>query len=201
MQREFHNIGQNNDDWLDMRLGRFTASTFKDLFMGPKTATHEKAIYKPVFERLTGEAPESFSSAYMERGHALEPFAVESYEMETFRETSNGGFWTYGDWIGASPDRMVGSDGILEAKCPAFNTIMNYLLKEELPPVYKWQVHGQMHVTDRDWCDFISYHPQFKLLIVRVHRDEKTEAELIKKLSESIEKAESIFNQLKRAAA
>ena len=195
--REFHDVEQGTEEWLEMRRGRFTASTFADLFMKDTTAGFEKAIYKPVYERLTGESPESFTSGYMERGNELEPLAVEEYEMQTFSSATNGGFWTMGEWIGDSPDRMV-DDGVLEVKCPAYNTMINYLLKGELPRQYKWQVVGHMMCTDRDWCDFMAYHPALPALILRVNRDEKTEAELSAKLAECIERAESLMSDLSR---
>jgi len=196
MQREFHNVQQNSEEWYALRMGKFTASTFGDLFMKPTTAGYQKAIYQPVFERLTGEKPESFQSGYMERGHEMEPFAVEHYEIETFTSTSNGGFWTLGEWIGASPDRLVGDDGILEIKSPAFNTMINYLLKNELPSIYHWQVHGQMFVTDRNWCDFMAYHPKLKPVIIRVERDKKIEDELKAKLVDCTRRAETILKKL-----
>lgn len=196
MKRVYHNIEQNTDEWYQMRLGRFTASTFKDLFMGKTTKGYEKGIYKPVFERLTGESPESFSSEYMERGHEMEPFAVDNYEMETFNGTSNGGFFTLGDWIGASPDRLVGDKGILEIKSPAFNTHINYLLSGKLPKIYEYQVQGQLYVTGREWCDFMSFHPKMKNLIIRVNRDEKIIKDIESKLIESIEKAINILKTI-----
>jgi putative phage-type endonuclease len=194
--REFHDIQQNTDEWLALRRGKFTASTFKDLFMKETTAGHEKAIYSPVYERLTGESPESFSSGYMQRGHELEPFAVQQYETDTFSQTTNGGFWQVGEWVGDSPDRMVENDGILEIKCPAFNTMINYLLNGKLPSTYKWQVVGHMYASDRDWCDFMAYHPKLTPMLLRVHRDEKTEAELVAKLAESVEKAQALMVKL-----
>jgi len=196
MLRKFHDIEQNTDEWLELRRGRFTASTFKDLFLKPTTAGFEKAIYKPVYERLTGESPESFSSSYMDRGHELEPFAVARYESDTFAETSNGGFWTLGDWIGDSPDRHVEDDGILEVKCPAFNTMINYLLSKKLPPIYRWQVVGHMMCSGRDWVDFMAYHPRLTPLVIRIHRDEKVEAELTEKLVECIDRAQTLFDRL-----
>ncbi len=194
--RQFLNIQQNSEEWFNARLGRFTASEFKDLFMGKATAGYEKAIYKPIYERLTGESPESFTNDYMERGHELEPFAVEKYEMETMTETTNGGFWLLGDWIGASPDRMVEDDGILEIKSPAFNTMIRYLLKQELPKQYFYQVHGQLYVTGRKWCDFIAYHPKLKPVILRINRDEKVIIEIHNQLQESIDKAQEILSKL-----
>jgi len=201
VKRQFHSIKQNSDDWDLLRLGRFTASSFKDLFMGKSTAGYEKAIYDPVYERLTGESPESFYGKWMERGHELEPFAKEQYEIDTFNEIQDGGFWTMGEWLGASPDGLIGKDGLFEGKAPAHNTQINYLISGELPKIYYWQIHGQMYVTDRNFVDFYAYHPRLQPLAIRVHRDEKVEQELISKLNESIEKAESILNQLRSKAA
>jgi len=196
MKPVFNDVLQNTDEWLELRQGRFTSSSFKDLFMGKATAGYQKAIYRPVYERLTGESPESFSSDYMARGHEMEPYAVEQYEMETFNDTSNGGFWTMGEWIGASPDSMIGENGLLEIKSPAFNTMINYLLKGELPKIYHWQVYGQMYVTGREYCDFMSFHPKLDPLIIRVNRDDAIIKELVSTLTESIEKAESILTKL-----
>ena len=196
MKRQHYKIQQNSEDWGRLRLGKFTASSFKDLFMGKSTAGYEKAIYTPVHERLTGSSPERFYGEYMKRGHELEPYTIEEYEIETFDKVEDGGFWALGDWIGASPDGLVRDDGLLEGKAPAYNTFMKYLLKGELPKEYYWQVHGQMYVTDRNWVDFVAYHPDYKLTILRINRDEKIENELIEKLNESIEKAQELLTKL-----
>lgn len=184
------------------RYGRFTASGFAKLFAGKTTATRQDAIADPVWFRLTGSAPESFSTVWTERGHELEPLAREQYEYDRFCAVQDGGFWTLGEWVGASPDGLVGNDGLLEIKCPKHTTIMRYLLQPgEVPKEYFWQVHGQMYVTDRAWCDFSVYHPDMPLKVIRVHRDEKTEAELIKTLSAAIEEAEALLESLKKDAA
>lgn len=197
MKPIFHDIIQNSDAWFELRKGRFTASIFKDLFLSKTTKGCEKSIYRPVYERLTGENPESFSSEYMERGHELEPIAKDYYEMETFDTVDNGGFFTLGEWIGASPDGLIGSDGLLEIKSPAYNTMINYMIKKELPYIYKWQVYGQLYVTGRSWCDFMAFHPKLKPVIIRIERDETIIKELEMKLNESIEIAESILLKLK----
>jgi putative phage-type endonuclease len=197
MKRNFNDIEQNTAEWLEMRMGKFTASTFSDLFMSKSTIARQKAIYKPVYERLTGDMPEQFMSDWMERGHELEPMAIEAYEEETFNEVDPGGFWTLDDWIGASPDGLVGDDGLVEVKCPAFNTMIEYLIKAELPKKYYWQVHGQIYVTGRKWCDFMAYHPNLKPLIIRVERDEEVMKKLEPKLIESIEEAKKIIELIK----
>lgn len=196
MQRNFHDIDQNSDDWDELRKCRFTASGFKALFMGKTTAGYRDALYQPIFERLTGESPDHFYGEYMKRGHELEPYAIEQYEMDNFVEIQNGGFFSLGEWVGASPDGLIGNDGLFEGKAPKYTTHIDYLIKRELPKEYYWQVHGQMYVTDRDWVDFYSFHPGIQPLCLRVHREEKIENELKEKLKQSIEAACELLEKL-----
>ena len=197
MQRNFHAIPQNSAEWDEKRIGRFTASSFGDLFYSDDSETYNKCIDLVVFGKYTGEKVEHISTAYMQRGHELEPHAVTDYGRRTFNETTNGGFWTLGQWIGCSPDRMVEDDGLLEIKCPAWNTHMRYLRAKLLPDIYFWQVHGQMWVTDRAWCDFFSYYPGLPPLILRVNRDASIDKALERKLEKAIEHAEAGLNELK----
>ena len=182
---KFHDIEQGTEEWFELRKGKFTASAFNDLFMAKSTKGYEKAIYKVVFERLTDESPEDFTSDYMERGKELESEARETYEMMTFRKVSNGGFVELSEWIGCSPDGWV-EDGLIEIKCLAFNTMINYLLEKKLPKIYEKQVQGQLYVTGAKWCDFMCYHPKLKPLIIRIERDESMIKEIADKLTESI---------------
>jgi len=199
MQRKHHNVQQNSDEWYELRLGRFTASTFGDLFMGKKTKGYRDAVYSVAAERLTGKTPsDRYYGGYMERGHALEPFARAQYEFDTFNEILDGGFWTLDEFFGASPDGLIGDDGLYEGKAPKFTTTIDYILSGELPKEYFWQVHGQMHVCDKNWCVFDPYHPDLPHVRLTIHRDEKIEADLIKELSLAREKAEEICEQLQR---
>lgn len=194
-----HNVEQNSEEWLALRRGKFTASTFKDLFMGKETQGYKDAIYKVAFERLTGTSPENFTNEYMQRGTELEPEARAWYEFERNIDVVSGGFFEYNSWIGASPDGLIGEDGLLEIKCPKYSTMMDYLIKKELPKTYYYQVHGQLLVTDRKWCDFLAYHPSLPKFVLRVERDKKIDDEILDKLFEAIKKAETIINKLKVA--
>lgn len=194
-----YKVEQNSDEWFALRRGKFTASTFKDLFMGKETQGYKDAIYKVAFERLTNTSPESFTNEYMQRGTELEPEARAWYEFEKNVEVIKAGFFEYNDWIGASPDGLIGEDGLLEIKCPKYSTMMDYLIKKELPKTYYYQVHGQLLVTDRQWCDFLAYHPSLPKFVLRVERDKKIDDEILDKLFEAIKKAETIINKLKVA--
>jgi len=193
----FHDIEQNTDEWMNLRKRKFTASSFKDLFMKETTATYQDAIYKVVFERLTDETPESFSNDWMQRGHNLEAEAREWYELESYNKTHNGGFFEFNEWIGASPDGLVGKDGLVEIKCPKYSTLIRYLLDKKLPTIYEWQIHGQLWVADKQFCDFVAYHPKLTPLVIRIQRDIKKDIILGDQLFEAIEKAENIIKRLK----
>lgn len=192
--RKYFDIEQNTDEWMNLRMGKFTASMFSDLMGSKNTLTYQKAINKVVFEILTNEVPENFTSGYMERGHELEPLAKELYSMMTFNDVSNGGFFSYGNYIGASPDGLIDDDGLLEIKSPSFNTMINYLLRKSLPIEYKYQVQGQLFVTNRKWCDFMAYHPKLKPLIIRVERDEDIITDIQTRINEAIE---TVLNRIK----
>lgn len=187
----YHDIQQNTDEWLRLRLGKFTASMFKDVMAKTNTATYTNAIYQIAYERITGEITNGYTNEWMERGKELEPEARLWYELN-FEEVSNGGFFC-DDWVGASPDGLIGTEGLIEIKCPKPSTHIQYLIDNELPSIYQWQVQGQLYVTNRKWCDFVSYHPKLKPLVVRVNRDETIIAELQARLDQSIQKAKQIL--------
>jgi len=166
-----HEIEQNTEEWMLIRQGKFTASSFADLFATKTTAQYKKAIRKVVFERLTGESPESFKSDYMDRGHELEIFAKEAYEIYSFETVNPGGFFELNEWIGASPDGLIGEDGQIEIKSPAYNTFIDYILSDKVPSEYTYQIQGQLYVTGRKWSDFVAYHPKLPLIVKRVYPD------------------------------
>ena len=195
MKREQHKVAQGGLH--PLRIGRFTASIAGKLFMGKATAGYNDIVNAVAAERFTGQRlDDGIYTPYMARGHEMEPYAVEQYELETFREVLDGGFWTCGDWYGASPDGLVGADGVFEGKAPKFTTHIRYLRDGKLPKDYTWQPHMQMFVTDRNWCDFQSYHPELPTFRIRVHRDDKTEQKLLHELELAQELAEQIINDL-----
>ncbi len=193
----WHDIEQNTEEWAELRMGRFTASMFGELMMGKATNGYDKAISKVAYERLTEEAPEFFSSAYMERGHELESLARHRYEMLTFHDVTNGGFFAMGEYVGASPDGLVDADGLLQVKCPAFNTMITYLRKKVLPKEYEWQLQGELYVTKRKWVDFFAFHPRLPEFIIRVEPDQEMQDRIELELNIAIKAVADIVSELK----
>jgi hypothetical protein len=196
---KFYDIDQNSENWDLLRLGKFTASTFSDLFMARSTAGYKKAIIKVAYERVTGESEEFYSNKWMQRGHDKEPFAVENYEMLTFNSTENGGFYEYSDWVGASPDRKItGQNGGCEFKCPSFQVYDEYLKTSIIPTSYFWQIHGQLLCTEWDFIDYMPFSsPKLKQILIRVERDEQILSRLKEQLEISIEDVKILINRIK----
>lgn len=149
---------------------------------------------KKALEIVTGEIDDtaSFRNNYMERGNELEPLAIQLYEEEKFYAVDNGGFYEKGIY-GDSPDGNIGSNGCLEVKCVIPNVHWERIEKGGIDGAYKWQVCGHLMVSGRDWCDFVSYCPEFakgkQLYIHRVYRDE----EMINKLKERLLEFEQLI--------
>jgi hypothetical protein len=198
-QIKFFDIEQNSEEWGNIRLGKFTASTFDDLFKEPSSVGYKKAISKIAYERVTGESYDHFTSKRMEAGHDLENLARQHYEACTFNDVLNGGFWALNDWVGCSPDGRVEPKGGVEFKSRDPHIYFEYVKNGKLPTVNMWQVYGQLYVTGWDWIDYMPYcHPKLKTLIIRVEPDVKIFKQLDEKLEQCIEAAEKqikIFTQ------
>lgn len=196
----YHDIDQNSEEWLELRRGKFTASTASDLFMDKKTAGYRNAIIKVAYEIVTGESEESYSNKWMQRGHEREPIAAENYELLTFNTTEVCGFFEYNEYIGASPDRkIVGQNGGCEFKCPSFQVYNEYLETQKLPKSYFWQVHHQLLCTGWDFIDYMPFSsPKLKQILIRVERDESIQNMLLDKLNECIEEVKVLVERIRQ---
>jgi hypothetical protein len=194
-----HDIPQNSEDWSALRAGKFTASSFSDLFAKKDTKTYQKAIIKVAYEIVTGESEESFSNKWMQRGHEREQEAAEQYEILTFSTTEDAGFYEFNKYVGASPDRkIVGLNGGIEIKNPSHQVYNDYLKTSKLPTDYFWQVHGQLLCTGWDFIDYMPYSsPKLKQILTRVERDEIVLEQLLAKLDECIKEVEILVEQIR----
>ncbi|HUX56254.1 MAG TPA: YqaJ viral recombinase family protein [Bacteroidales bacterium] len=195
-----YDVMQNEEEWDALRLGKFTASTFADLFMDKKTKGYQNAIIKVAFERVTGESEESYNNRWMQRGHEKEPFARENYELLTFNSLENGGFYEYSEFIGASPDaKIAGQNGGCEFKCPSFQVYNEYLQTQKLPKSYFWQIHGQLLCTGWDFIDYMPFSsPKLKQILIRVERDEAILDQLKTQLDICIEEVKILIERIKQ---
>lgn len=178
----YHKIEQRSAAWFAARIGKPTASEFHKILTGGGKDSSKAKIsdqaegyaHALLAEMMLGKPLDAPETEWMIRGQVLEDSAIEAYEFESGLETSPGGFVTDDlGLVGCSPDRLVGECGLLEMKIPAPQTHIGYLLdRRSLELGKRPQVQGQLLVTERDWVDLVSYHPEMPLVIVRVVRDE-----------------------------
>jgi len=182
---------QGSDEWLQSRAGVITASSFtKVMSKGRGSApskTRETYMIEKATETLTGNAiTGGFKSDAMQRGNDMEGEAREYYQMLSGGSVDEVGLIYLNELkrIGASVDGLVGDEGLVEIKCPSLAVHVRYLMDGVMPAAYLKQVQGQMWVTGRKWCDFISYAPDSHKMnfMIRVERDE----EFIKTISKSV---------------
>lgn len=198
MNQPYINLEQGSDEWKQARLGHVTASNMAEVMSKGKGTAEAVGRYKYkvrlVAERLTMTASESYTNAAMQWGVEQEQFACIAYEAQKETFVDKIGFVLHPDikWLGVSPDRIVGHEGLIEVKCPNTTTHLDYLFENKVPAEYYKQIQCQLWVTGRQWCDFVSYDPRLpkrnQLLIVRTERDEslikEMEAETLKFLAE-----------------
>ena len=192
---------RNDPAWWAARLGKVTASRVADVIAKTKSgysASRDNYMADLIVERLTGQKVSNFSNAAMEWGVEQEPHARAAYSAATGELVEEVGFIDHPRIVnsGASPDGLVGDDGLVEFKCPATATHLDTLLAGEAPSKYIPQMQWQMACTNRAWCDFVSYDPRLpehlRMFVKRVERDDAhikmLESEVTKFLTELEEK-------------
>lgn len=187
------NVEQRSPEWLRARLGRPTASRAADAlaFLKPKkdeapAPAKARIDYAEelAFERVTGGLIEHYVNGAMMRGEELEPDARAAYEAQTGALVDEVGFCLH-DQVdaGASPDGLVGEDGLIEIKCPASQAKVAHMWATGDVSEYVPQVEWQLWVTGRKWCDICVYDPRLhhcgmELLVVRHEMTEEARQRL-----------------------
>ena len=185
-------IEQNTPEWLQARCGSLGASAVSEALSRTKSgwgAGRANVKARLVIERLTNTPQDSYKSSAMQWGHDQEDAAANAYSFLTGNSVEVCGIYKHPTIEGthASPDRLVGEDGLVEIKCPNSATHLDTLLSKKIPGNYVTQMQWQMAVTGRKWCDFVSFDPRFpeskQVFIQRVERDDKVIANLEKEVA------------------
>jgi len=195
---------QRSEEWFQARLGKVTASRVADVLAKIKSgesASRRNYKIQLVSERLTGEKQETYINQAMQDGIDREFYARERY-VQQFGEVKEVGFVKHSTLeAGASPDGMVGDDGIIEIKCPMGSTHTETLMTQDVPSRYVPQIQFQLLVTGRKWCDFVSYNPMFpehlQVFVKRVEADPVYQKELESEVKQFLSEVDNVINKLK----
>jgi len=197
---------QGTDAWLADRMGKVTASRIADMMAKTKTgwgASRANYAAQLVAERLTGVPAETFSNLAMKWGTETEPEARAAYEFYSGLSVTEVGFVPHPgiSQSGASPDGLVGDQGLVEIKCPNTATHIETLLGGTVPGKYNYQMQWQMACTGRAWVDWVSYDPRMpesmRLFTKRVMRDHALIGVLENEISTFLAEIEETVTKLK----
>lgn len=199
-------ILQGSPEWFAIRVGKVTASRVADVVAKTKTgwsASRANYMAQLIAERLTGDPAETFTNGAMQWGTDTEPQARRAYAFYTDATVAEVGFVrhpTIGN-SGASPDGLVGDDGLVEIKCPNTATHLDTLLGQTVPAKYVTQIQWQIACTGRAWCDFVSFDPRLpeamSLFVQRVPRDDAMIAELEAQVVEFLSELDAKMSALR----
>ncbi len=173
---------QGSLEWHAMRCGKVTASRIADMMAKTKTgwgASRANYLAQLVAERLTGVVADGYQSEAMKWGTETEASAAAAYAFHQNQDIREIDFVDHPEiaMSGASPDRLVGDDGLVEIKCPNTATHIGTLLEGKVPDKYVLQMLWQMECTGRAWCDFVSFDPRMpedmRLFVKRLERDDE----------------------------
>lgn len=212
-------VEQGSQQWHDLRSTIPTASNFDRLITPSrweptKGETRRNYMLELLANRIFGlSAEDQFSSAAMDHGREWEPIARAAYEFERGVQIEDGGFFTDdGERFGASPDGLIGTDGLVEFKNPASPRVhLSALLdaSEYSRRPAEWtikavpadiasgsdkvtgflrdhwvQVQGQLMVTGRKWCDVVSNFARLPMVVVRIYPNPEFQFRLSNALSD-----------------
>lgn len=187
-------IEQGSKEWLDLRLGKITASRVGDIVTngkgGKPSKTSESYMNELLSEILTGSQVDFYVNNAIAWGNECEPQARAMYELENDVDVEEVAFIQITDFIGVSPDGLIGNDGLLEIKCPTSKKQIERALSDCFHSEYKSQIQMQLWVSGRNWCDFVSFDPRINgkasYLQERVYRDEEYIDEMKSKVNEFV---------------
>lgn len=153
------------------KSGYITASKFEQLMKPTDIKKGEfgdgatNLAYRLAAERMGVEYDDNSFGRAIEWGIDNEPLARRTYESENFTNVIVPTFIEHPDieFVGGTPDGLVGEDGGIEIKCPenpAYH-LRNCANAYQYHNNYKAQVQGYLMISGRKWWDFVSYDPRF----------------------------------------
>lgn len=151
---------QRSEEWFKARQGRVTGSAVGAI-LGVNPYTKSSDVMRRMVRDWHGAPSEFTGNVATNWGTVNEAGAVSEFEMRTGHTVEPCGFYTKEEWLGASPDGLVGTSGLLEVKCP-------FSLRDKTTPVFKTakmqlhyysQMQVQLYVTDRKICYFYQWAP------------------------------------------
>lgn len=168
-----HDVEQGSPEWFERRKGKMTASHATAIGNAGKGL--ETYIVELMAEYYSSGDKEHFSNRHTDRGNEYEPVARELYSFEQGVDVEEVGFIEFNEYVGSSPDGLVGEDGGIEIKCIDDVKYFKHLLngESEIDSGHIWQIQMNLLVSERKWWDLVIYNPNFErsMCVYRIYPD------------------------------
>lgn len=200
MTLEILDCEQRSAEWFMARCGLPTASEFDSILAngtkGKPSKTRQSYMRRLAAEIITGQPGETYESAAMARGRAMEPEARNYYSVLKDADPTPVGFVKNGR-RGCSPDALLGDDGLLEIKTQRADLLVDTILKGEFPKEHVPQCQGQLWITEREWLDLIVYWPGMPPFVKRAYRDDAFIASLDKAVDRFLDELDAMVAKVR----
>lgn len=200
---------QGSREWKQARCGMITASRCGDVIAylkkGGERAERRSYREELIVETLTGVPAEQYLTREMQWGVEQEPFARAAYELDQNVLVETTGFLVHPkiQRFGASPDGLVGKEGLIQIKCPTTANHLKTILAGSIPLEHMPQILAELSVTGRAWCDYVSFDPRLpehlQLFIRRYERDEEILDRMEQEIVDFRAEIDEVLRQLPQA--
>lgn len=190
---KIYDFEQRSPEWYEIRKAKFTASDANTILaMGKGLQT---LVNKKLAEYYSSGNFEEYTTTYtnknIDRGVKFEEQARSIYELETGQSVKQVGFVEENEYLGCSPDGLVGENGLIEIKNHNDEVFLKLLEDRKIEKKYLDQMQMQMYVTGRKWCDYFGFNPNYSPCFVRIRVN--ADVETFKSLDEAIKYATTLF--------
>lgn len=175
---------QRSPEWFEARRHKITASKFGVVMNGGVDG------WNTYIEEVRFGWRNEFTADSTDWGIQHEDEAILNYEIISANDVVRVGFIVHPEIenVGGSPDGFVGDDGLIEVKCPFTIEAHERTLNLGVPLEHIPQIQGNLWITGRKWCDFVSYDPRQsglarRCFVQRVERCERFIGRLAKRVA------------------
>lgn len=197
---------QGSGSWFNDRTGKLTASrmaaAMSFLKSGAESSDRRKLKIEILAERLTGDIVPKYQNEHMMHGVEQEPFAKEAFETRTGLLITDLPFVAHPriEFCGASPDGLVSDGCLIEVKCPATRTHLEYLLAGEVPEEYKPQMILQAVCMGKSEVYFVSFDPRLpekQSLFIKKYKPTQEEIDKVENAAvQFLKEVDEMFEQI-----
>lgn len=182
----YRELEQGTDEWRAARCGLLTASEMKLIITPSKLqyASNDKErahVYELAAQRVTKHVEPAYMNDDMLSGIDDEVYAREEYRKH-YGDVQQVGFITNDKWgftLGYSPDGLVGKDGVMEVKSRRQKYQLETIIDIAVPSEHTIQIQTGLLVSERSWCDYVSYCGGMPMATIRVAADAAVQAAIL----------------------